>query len=796
MSSEMQDTVPPSSLFELAFNNAPTGNYLLSPTPDAVILAVNDAFLKTASRKREDLVGKSVFEAFPANPADLADTGVAALRESLARAIKTGKPDALPLQRYPIWVTGLDGNERYEERYWNAINIPVFAPDGKLVCISHHTTDVTEHMRAEEAMRKSEMRYRSLFESIDQGFCIIEMLFDEQDRPLDYRLIEVNPVFAQQTGLHNAQGKRMRDLVPQHEAHWFEIYGQVARTGNPVHFENEAKALNRWYDVYAFRTDDPEPNRVAILFNDITAQKRTEETLRKSERQAQAERSRLDAVLEAVPVGIVVSDADGSILLSNAANRRLWGSGHPFPKDVNEFREWKGWWADDSDRRGRKLAPDEWTTSRVLRGEEALQDVIEIESFDVPPVRRITLNSGAPIKDQEGRIVGAVVAQLDITEQVRNQEKLKQADRRKDEFLAMLAHELRNPLAPINAAADLLGLVRPDDARVKQTSEVISRQVRHMTALVDDLLDVSRVTRGLVSLQKSRLDVKRIIANAVEQVRPLIEARGHRLTVQTPPESAFVYGDEKRLIQVVTNLLNNAAKYTPEGGDITTSLEVDDDHVRMDVIDNGIGMEPDLVGRAFELFAQAERTPDRSQGGLGIGLALVKSLVELHDGSITAFSEGVGKGSRFSVCLPHVKDESTTSGTEHRADAAAAASEKLKVMVVDDNVDGARMLGMLVEALGHDVVIEHSARKAFELALAERPQVCLLDIGLPDMDGYELARRLRAHPETSKAALVAVTGYGQEQDRTAALDAGFDHHFAKPVDMARLESLLSGIEKK
>ncbi len=789
-----------SSLLDLAFNSSPTGNYLLSPTPAAIILAVNDAFLQTSSRKREDLVGISVFEAFPANPDDPENTGVPALRNSLLRVIETGQPDALPLQSYPIRVVGPDGNACYEERFWNAVNIPLFGPDGTLLCISHHTTDVTQQLQAEAAMRRSEGRSRTLLDSIDQGFCIIEMLFDPLGQPLDYRFLETNPMFEQQTGLHDATGKTARELVPQLDAYWFDIYGRVARTGEPVHFENEAKAMNRWFDVHAFRTDEPRENIVAILFKDITRKKQSEQILRDSEsralaaaRQAQAERSRLDAVLEAVPVGIIVSNADGGMSISNAANRRLWGVHHPITKDLNHYMEWKGWWADGSSRHGKRIEPHEWTISRILRGEAAPPDIIEIESFDTPPSRYILLNSGAPIKDQDGKVIGAVVAQLDITEQIKYQEAMKQADRRKDEFLAMLAHELRNPLAPISAAADLLGLIQMDENKVKQASRIISRQVRHMTGLVDDLLDVSRVTRGLVSLQKIKLDAKRIIAATVEQVQPLIESRGHRLTMQMPATSAFVLGDEKRLVQVMTNLLNNAVKYTPEGGNITIAMEVEGECVNMTVADNGIGMTPELVERAFELFAQSERTSDRSQGGLGIGLALVRSLVELHEGSVAVFSKGLGKGSRFTVSLPHVNDHGGVADIEFDGARKSVATGRLKIMVVDDNIDGAKMLAMLMEALGHEVVVEHSSRKALERSAIEKAQVYLLDIGLPDMDGNELARRLRLQPESSRATLVAVTGYGQEQDRKHALEAGFDHHFSKPVDTEKLAALLSAI---
>ncbi|MEN3366034.1 MAG: hypothetical protein V7606_3308, partial [Burkholderiales bacterium] len=325
------------------------------------------------------------------------------------------------------------------------------------------------------------------------------------------------------------------------------------------------------------------------------------------------------------------------------------------------------------------------------------------------------------------------------------------------------------------------------------TSEIISRQITHMTGLVDDLLDVSRVTRSMITLDKVELDARHIVSDAVEQVRPLLESRRHHLALLQPPGPAFVDGDEKRLVQVVANLLNNAAKYTPEAGTITLRVEVQGEHVLICVADNGNGMEPELIKRAFELFSQSKRTSDRSQGGLGIGLALVKSLVELHGGTVTAHSAGLGKGSEFTVCLPrlHLRDERTLHSSGHFF---MATSEKpLRVMVVDDNEDAATMLAMVVEAAGHKVSVENQGRQALDRARHFLPDVCLLDIGLPEIDGNELARRLRTMPESANAVLIAVTGYGQEQDRENAFAAGFDYHFTKPVDSLKLITLLSEI---
>ncbi len=370
---------------------------------------------------------------------------------------------------------------------------------------------------------------------------------------------------------------------------------------------------------------------------------------------------------------------------------------------------------------------------------------------------------------------------------------LRETDRRKDEFLAMLAHELRNPLAPISSAADLLRLGRLEEARVRQTSGIISRQVKHMTGLIDDLLDVSRVTRGLVSLDRREIDLRSVVGEAVEQVKPLVELRGHHLEIQLAPGPAHVWGDLKRLVQCVANVLHNAAKYTPEGGSIVLRLHIEGGQVAITVRDNGIGMTPEVAAHAFDLFVQAERTPDRAQGGLGIGLALVKSLVELHGGQVSLHSAGLGQGSEFVIRLPrHEGTASAPADPPALADAPAAGASAAqgRIMIVDDNADAAEVLGALCELLGYAVTIEHASQRALERARRERPEICLIDIGLPDMDGNELASRLRRLPETAQSMLVAVTGYGQEKDRDAARAAGFDHYLVKPVDAESVWELL------
>ena len=383
---------------------------------------------------------------------------------------------------------------------------------------------------------------------------------------------------------------------------------------------------------------------------------------------------------------------------------------------------------------------------------------------------------------------------IDVTEHVLREQSLEDASNRKDEFLAMLAHELRNPLAPIATAAQLLTIGGADPQRVRTSSDIITRQIGHMTRLIDDLLDVSRVTRGLVELDLEPVPMKDIVSNAIEQARPLIEARKHELSLHVDRKPAVVLGDRVRLCQIVVNLLNNAAKYTPQGGRIGLDIIVDAGHVQIIVEDNGIGIDEGLLPKVFELFTQATRTPDRNQGGLGLGLALVHSLVKMHGGRVEAFSGGTGKGSRFCVTLP-VQEAANDNGKS--VDAAHVLSQssanRLSVMVVDDNTDAADMLADVLRVHGHTVHVEYSSVAALKHASEKPSDLYVLDIGLPDLDGYELVRRLRAFPESGRSVFVALTGYGQAHDKVLSRSAGFDHHMVKPVDLAHLDMIIRTI---
>jgi signal transduction histidine kinase/ActR/RegA family two-component response regulator len=380
---------------------------------------------------------------------------------------------------------------------------------------------------------------------------------------------------------------------------------------------------------------------------------------------------------------------------------------------------------------------------------------------------------------------------IDIDKQKKAEEELRRVSQQKDDFLAMLAHELRNPLAPISAAASILAMPNIDAERVARTGGIIARQAKHMTGLINDLLDVSRVTRGMEVLEKLPVDFKLVIAAAVEQVRPVIEARRHTLSIHMSPDNGTVLGDEKRLVQIVANLLINAAKYTPEAGAIDLALDVKNNQIDLSVRDTGVGLTPELVSQVFDLFVQGQRTLERSQGGLGLGLALVRSLVELHGGTVTASSSGLNQGSTFAIQLPRYESGSGSTRDVELATDPIELKQKLKILVVDDNVDAAKMLAMWLDAVGHDVVTENESTKALTLVESVRPDLCLIDIGMPEMDGNELARRLSRQERRRQMTLVAVTGYGQEQDRKTAMDAGFDHHLVKPVDLTKLSELIA-----
>jgi PAS domain S-box-containing protein len=629
----------------------------------------------------------------------------------------------------------------------------------------------------------TEDHYRTLFESIDQGFCTIEVLFDAAGAPSDYRFLDVNRAFEQQTGLHDAVGRRMLELVPAHEAHWFQIYGEVALTGEPVRFEQGAAALGRWYDVYAFRVGDPALRRVAILFSDISARKQAERALHASE-------ARYRALAHSTTNSIYRLSADGRQLLE------VYGGGvaqHPNTADPRS-----SWFHDYVHPDDRERVREAWLVA-VANGTTF---ELEHRGQSHGGTWGWLLSRAVPVWNSEGVIAEWVGSATDITARREAEEALRRsetdheaarreaerANRTKDEFLAMLGHELRNPLAPILTALQMMRLRGSESGE----QEILERQVKHLTRLVDDLLDVSRITRGTIELHRRPMELRDVVVRAMETAGPVLEQRQNLVEVQIPRCGAAIDGDRDRLAQVLSNLLTNAAKYSEPGSRIVLRGQRSGDVVRVSVKDEGIGIPPEMLGSVFDAFVQQPQSLERAGGGLGLGLAIVRNLVAAHGGTVRAESGGLDCGTEFTVELPAV-DMAGGSAVERLTSQPnrPAAGAKRRILVVDDNEDAANMLRAVLEQLGHVVEVAFDGPSALARAEGFHPDTVLVDIGLPVMDGYEVARRLRSMRESSEVVrLLAVTGYGQEADRQRALQAGFEHHLVKPIDLHKLERLI------
>ena len=499
-------------------------------------------------------------------------------------------------------------------------------------------------------------------------------------------------------------------------------------------------------------------------------------------------------VLEALPAAAYICDAQGLITYYNRRAVLAWGRepklNDPEDRYCGSFRL--------STADGKWVPHDQCWMARCLHERRAFEgEEIVVERPD--GTRLVVLAHAIPITDEQGVVTGAVNVVVDITDRKRTEQQLQErerelaeASRRKDEFLATLAHELRNPLAPIRNALHLLRLAEaPSDggSPLTHVHEMIERQVNYLVRLVDDLMDVSRISRDRIELRREAVELAAVVRGAVETARPLIERANHQLTVDVPAEPLFLDADPVRLTQVFANLLNNAAKFTESGGRIWLSARPDHPDVVVSVRDTGIGIPSDMLSKVFDLFAQVDRTYSRTQG-LGIGLTLVKRLVDMHGGQVEAHSEGPGRGSEFVVRLPLASPSWTAAA---RSTATPAAIVQRRILVVDDNRDAADSLGMLLQFHGADVRVVHDAAAALEALTAYRPSVVLLDIGMPGIDGYELARRARRQANGQDVTLIALTGWGQEKDRRLSKDAGIDYHLIKPVDYQALVKLLNSL---
>jgi PAS domain S-box-containing protein len=506
---------------------------------------------------------------------------------------------------------------------------------------------------------------------------------------------------------------------------------------------------------------------------DVTEWKRAEEA-----------QGRLVAIVESADDAIIGKNLDGIITDWNNGAERLFG----YTADETVGRSVSMLIPPDR-------ANEEPDILRRIRRGESVRHYATVRRHKNGTLLHISL-SVSPIRGAQGRIIGASKIARDIGDQKKLEEALRESDRRKDEFLAMLSHELRNPLATIRNSVQLLRM-DPGDAMQSKVLAPLERQISTLSRLVDDLMDVSRVTMGTVRLQRSEVVLNRVLSDAADTVRREMVDRRHAFTLSVPEQALVVHADVIRLEQVVVNLLNNAAKYTPDGGTVELAAERDGEDVVLRVRDSGIGIQPGLLPHVFSLFTQGATTLDRSKGGLGIGLALVKYLVEMHGGSVAARSDGPGTGSEFIVRLPAVASESLSrKSRQHETGGGdGTLDHALRVLVVDDNRDSADLQAMLLQHNGHEVKTAYDGTEALKVAARFRPDAILLDIGLPEIDGYEVAYRVRQQAALCDVVLIAMTGYGQEEDRQRSKAVGFDHHLVKPAEFAELQSILASVRE-
>jgi PAS domain S-box-containing protein len=509
------------------------------------------------------------------------------------------------------------------------------------------------------------------------------------------------------------------------------------------------------------------PVGAVLVFRDVTERRRAEVT-----------RAFLASIVESSQDAILSKTLEGIIRSWNAGAERLFGYtreeavGQPITLIIPRER----------------LEEEQTILAKLRRGER----VETLETIRVAKDgRRLDISlTVSPVRDSEGAIVGASKIARDITERKRAEQALRDADRRKDEFLALLAHELRNPLAPLRNGLEVMRLASGDAEAVAQARGMMERQLGHMVRLIDDLLDISRINTNAMELRRSRVLLTDVVQSAVETARPLIDDAGHCLHVSLPPEPVVLDADLTRMAQVFGNLLTNSAKYTEPGGQIWLAAERRDDLVFVSVRDTGIGIPADSLQDIFDMFSQVDRSAERSRGGLGIGLALVKRLVEMQGGTITAESEGVGKGSTFTVRLPTLESGQEPTPLKTPQSVPAANGQGWRILVVDDNMDSARSMARVLRLLGNEVHMAHDGIEAVESASAFRPEIILMDMGMPRLNGYEATRRIREQPWSRSVTIIALTGWGQEGDRLRSQEAGCNGHLVKPVSLPDLEKLL------
>lgn len=646
--------------------------------------------------------------------------------------------------------------------------------------------DITDRRRNEKALQLSEHRYRTLFNSMEEGFCVIEVLFDQNDHPCDYRFVEVNPAFEVQTGITNAVGRTIRGIAPAHEQHWFDFYGEIVRTGKSARYEHSATALDRWFEVYAFPVEKPHLNRLGVLFSDVTKRHAAAEAMRKTEQFRHA-------VMESSPDCIKVLDSEARLQFMNTAGKCLM--------EIDDFgplvqKPWCELWQPHDQPMIEAAIADALAgrTSRfqamcpTAKGTEKWWDVM------IAPIL------GAPGSD---RAAGLVSVSRDITESKRAEkilrdakESAESASRAKDRFLATLSHELRNPLNPVLLVSSALSEDLSLPAAVREQLKMIERNVSLEARLIDDLLDLTRVSTGKLILKTEPCDCHHLLSLVVDMVRPEAVEKSTSILTELHATRHRLSGDPARLQQIFWNLLRNAVKFTPPGGRVTIrtsdlpATPASPPRLRLEIEDTGMGITPELLDSIFNPFEQESRLGGHSPGGLGLGLAIARSLVALHHGTLRAESDGPGKGATFimecDAWLPEPPPEAGPADASD-ADGALRPEPPLRLLLVEDHEATLDALTKLLRKAGHHIVPAKTVAQARLAADAEPFDGVVSDVGLPDGTGFQLMEELR-----NKHGLrgIVLSGYGMEEDLRKANEVGFVAHLIKPVSLNQLRRQL------